>query len=157
VAGSTLITQADLEARYPPQHVRALWSDTGSGQPGPRLQIALDVASRVASSILLKAWPDPAQHVILADEDPAVKDAICDLAMAHGAKGKPEWSGEGRPYSGLEKSAKDTHEHLAKAQLRSVGEAKAGKNPNLQTTIASPEEPAFMFAPSRGRPNPGGY
>lgn len=157
MAGATLITQADLEARYPPKNVRAVWCDDGSGQPGPRLAISLAVASRVASAILLKAWPDPAQHVTLVEEDDAVKDAVCDLAMGHGAKAKPEWSGEGRPYSGLEKAAVDRLELLVKAQLRSVGEVKAGKNPNLQTTISSAEDPQYMFAPSKGRPNPGGY
>lgn len=151
-----LVTQADIEARYPPNVTRLLWSDNGAGQPGPRMAIAIRVASRMAEAILLKAWSEE-QIAELVARDEAVKDAICDLAVAHGAKAKPEWTGQDRPYAGLEKQARETLELLAKAQLRSVGEKTAGSNPNVKGSIGSGVEPQYMFAPSKKRPYPGGY
>lgn len=151
-----LVTQADIEARYPADTVRLLWSDKGAGQPGPRLAIAIRVASRMAQAILLKAWSEE-QIAELVDKDDAVKDAICDLAVAHGASKKAEWSGQDRPYAGLDKAARDTLELLVKAKLRSVGEKTAGGNPNVKGSIGSGVDPQYMFAPSKKRPYPGGY
>lgn len=152
-----LITREDLEDRYPPQHVLGVFADDGGLEPGPRLAIACLVATRLGQAVLLKAWPDPAQHETLLAEDEAIKSAFCHLAMAEGVVGKPEWSGPGAPYATLRKDALAMLELLAAAQLRSIGEAKAGANPNRKGNVASPDCPPFMFAPSRNRPRPGGY
>lgn len=156
------ITQADLEERYGPTHVRQIWSPKGSNVPDTaRLGKSCAVASRQADAILAKAWPagtvSPDAIEKLVANDDAVKDAICDLAMAHGVKGKPEWSGEGAPYAGIQAAARKMLEDIARGQLRPRGELEAGSNPNVRGHVRSPDNPQFMFAPSRARPRPGGY
>lgn len=152
-----LVTQADLDARYPPNHVARIFCDDGSGLPGPRLAMALDEGSRQAEAILLKGWTSLDSIKKLVDEDSAVKGAICRLVVSLGCEGKPEWSGEGAPYATARKDARQTLEDVARAALRSRGEAVAGKNTNQLTRVSNPQCPPFMFAASKGRPNPGGY
>lgn len=152
-----LITQIDLEERYPPQFVSQVFADNGGLEPGARLAVACVVATRQAQAVLIKGWPDSSQHADLVAEDDAIKSALCDLAMFEGMKGKAAWSGEGAPYSTLRKDALAMLELLVQGQLRSVAEAKAGKNPNVAGRITSPDCPEFMFAPSQRRPRPGGY
>lgn len=157
MAGVVYITQADIEARFPTSHVGAVWSNDGSGTPdATRLAKSCSVASRQGDSELMKAWT-PDQIPTLVAEDDAVKDALCDLAMAHGVKGKPEWSGEGAPYAGLRKAALEMLAKLASAQLRSRAEPLAGANPNRRGRITSADSPQFVFAPNAARPRPGGY
>lgn len=151
-----LITREDLEERYPPQHVRGVFADDGSREPGPRLPVACAVATRLGEAVLLKAWTAEQIRGLVA-EDEAIKSAFCKLAMYEGADGKPEWMGEGRPYASLRKNALETLELLVKAELRSRAEATVGANPNRKGSVSSPDSPQFMFAPSKGRPRPGGY
>ena len=152
-----LITQLDLEERYPPQFVSQVFADDGGLEPGARLAVACVVATRQADAVLMKAWPDRAARALLVAEDDAIKSALCDLAMFEGMKGKPQWSGQGAPYAGLRKDALAMLELLVIGQLRSDGEAKAGGNPNRKGNITSPDCPQFMFAPNARRPRPGGY
>jgi hypothetical protein len=150
-----LVTQADLEARYTPRVVRQIFSDDGTQNAGPRLAIACETASAQAVALLLKAWSEE-QIVTLAFEDPAVKHAICGLAMAIGAAAKPEWSGEGRPYAGLEKQSISWLKELAAAHIRSRGEAQgAGTNPTIAGRTNKPT-PQYIFAETKGK-RPGGY
>lgn len=156
MAGPQYIFQADLEQRFKASVVKGVFSDDGGGVAGPRLDQSARVASRQADGVLLKAWTGD-QIATLVAEDEAVWSAVCELAMAHGAEGKPEWSGEGAPFNGLRRRALEMLELLAKAHLRSRGESVAGSNPNVKGSIASPSSPQFMFAPSKGRPFPGGF
>lgn len=153
-----LITQEDIEERYPPQFVWQVFTDDGAAEPGPRLAVACAVATRQAQAVLLKAW-SAEQHAALIAEDEAVKSAVCDLAMFEGIKGKPQWSGQGAPYANLRKDAMAMLQELAAAQLRTIAEGKPGvsANPNRKGNIASPDCPPRMFAPTRARPRPGGY
>jgi hypothetical protein len=156
MAGPQYIVQADLEQRFRPDVVKRVFSDDGGGVAGPRLDQSARAASRQADAVLLKAWTVD-QVPLLVAEDEAVWSAVCELAMAHGTEGKPEWSGDGAPFEDLRRRALEMLEMLAKAQLRSRGEAVAGANPNVKGSVSSVESPAFMFAPSRGRPKPGGF
>jgi hypothetical protein len=157
VPAPALITQLDLEERYPPQFVSQVFADDGSLEPGPRLPVACVVATRLGQAVLLKAWKDPAQHAELVAQDDAIKSAFCEIAMFEGMKGKPQWSGQGAPYATLRKDALATLELLVQAQLRSIAERTAGANPNVRGNIRSPDCPQFMFAPNARRPRPGGY
>jgi hypothetical protein len=157
VPAPALITQLDLEERYPPQFVSQVFADDGGLEPGARLAVACVVATRQADAVLMKAWPDRAARQQLVAEDDAVKSAICDLAMYEGMKGKPQWSGQGAPYATLRKDALSMLELLAQGKLRSDAEPKAGGNPNVRGRVSSADCPQFMFAPSNRRPRPGGY
>ena len=152
-----LITQEDIEERYPPQFVSQVFADNGALEPGPRLAVACAVATRLGSAVLMKAWADPVARATLVAEDEAVKSAFCDLAMFEGMKGKPQWSGQGAPYANLRKDALANLELLVLGQLRSEAEPKEGANPNRRGNITTPDCPARMFAPTAGRPRPGGY
>lgn len=151
-----LITQEDLEERYPPQFVRQVFADNGALTPGPRLPVACVVATRLGESILLKAWTSATIPTLVA-EDEAVKSQLCAIAMFEGMQGKPQWCGQGAPYATLRSDAMKVLDLLAMGQLRSSAEAKAGANPNRKGNIASPDCPPRMFAPTRDRPKPGGY
>jgi hypothetical protein len=158
VAAPALITQEDLEERFPPQFVAQVFSDDGSLEPGDRLAVACAVATRIGQAVLLKGWPDASHHEALVADDEAVKSALCEIAMFEGMKGKPQWSGQGSPYFTLRKDALAVLELLVQGQLRSVAEkGTAGANPNRRGNITSPDCPQFVFAPSNRRPRPGGY
>lgn len=150
-----LVTQADLEARFPANVVRKLFCDDGSSSPGPRLTTALDEGSRQAEAILMKAWGIDSIALLVAN-DTAVKGAVCRLVMALGADARPEWSGEGMPYSTLRRDARQVLEDLVKAQLRSPGEAAAGANQNHLPRVSNARSPNFMFAATKGNPKAGG-
>ncbi len=152
-----LVTQADVEAFYPPVDVRQLFSDNGSATPGPRLATAITAASARAKSVLLKGWPSEAQVEQLVAADPAAKHAVCRLVMAIGYEGRVAYNGpQGNPAATLEKLAITTLEQLVAAQLRSVGEATAGKNPMYADRVTTPD-PNFIFAPSGGTTPRGGF
>jgi hypothetical protein len=153
---TALVDQDDLEAEFPSSHVRGIFCDDGSGTPGPRLARACEVASSLAESLLLLGFTSE-QIATLVDEDPAVKSAICGLAMSEGAKAKPEWSGESAPYGRLRSESMTTLKAIAQGHQRSKGEAVAGVNPHLRGDVQSPQDPQYLFAPSRGVPAPGGY
>lgn len=156
MAGPVYISQADLEDHYTPTVVTNLFDDSGAGTPGPRLNRACAIASRQGDAILLKGW-SPEQIATLVHEDEAVLAALCKLAMAVGGEGKPEWTGEGAPFQTAAKDARAELELLAKAHLRSRAEsAGAGENPNRRGSV-SHGTPQFLFAPSRSKPNPGGF
>lgn len=151
-----LITQEDIEERYPPQFVRQVFTDNGALSPGPRLPVACVVATRLGEAVLLKGWSAAAIPTLVA-EDEAIKSQLCAIAMFEGMQGKPQWCGQGAPYATLRKDAMAVLELLATAQLRSSAEAKAGANPNRKGNISTPDCPARMFAPTKARPRPGGY
>lgn len=156
--GPARIDQGDLEKFFPPKHVRAVFSDDGSGNPGSRLALACSVASRRAEGILMRAWPAEASIDALFEEDEAILYATCGLAMALGVTGRPEWSGQGAPYAGLEKTCLTALRELADAQTRSRAEQNgAGGNPTLKNRIEAPAEPQYVFAASKKQPRRGGY
>lgn len=151
-----LVTQADVEARFPPLVVRQLFSDDGSSTPGPRLAAALDEASRQGEALLLAAWPLES-IALLVQNDSAVKGAICRLVIAIGADGKPEWSGDGAPYQTLEKKARAWLQDLATAAIGSRGEEQAGANTVQLARLQNDRSPPnFMFAATKGNPRAGG-
>lgn len=156
--GPARITQADLEANFPPNHVRAVFCDDGKKNvPGPRLAAACTRASRRAESILLRAWTSEQIDVLFA-EDEAIKAETCRLAMAYGVEGKVEWTGQGAPYQGLEQAALKALKDLADAEQRSRAEREgAGQNPRVTGNISPTQCPQFMFASTKSRPRRGGY
>jgi hypothetical protein len=155
VPAPSLVTQADLEAHYAPKVVRQVFSDDGTQNAGPRLAVACQTGSAQACALLLPAWTEE-QIVTIAAEDPAVKHAICQLVMAIGTEGKPEWSGEGRPYAGLEDRARKWLKDLAAAAIRSRAEAQgAGQNQTIRGRTNKPT-PQYIFAETKGK-RPGGY
>lgn len=157
MAAPIYIGQSDLEAFFPATHVRQVFSDDGSGTPGPRLATALSAGCRQADAYLLKGWADDNLAALVAGDD-SIRLAVCQLVMAVGVLGKPEWSGEGAPYATLRKDALAMLQLLSTAQLRSRAEKTgAGANPNAKGSIASAACPQFVFAPSRRNPRPGGY
>lgn len=154
--GNARIDQEDLEANYPPGVVRRVFSDDGSGIPGPRLARACQRASRRAESILLRAWSD-AQIDKLFEEDESVVAATCGLAIFYGVEGKTEWTGQGAPYEGLERRCLAELRDLADGKSRSRGEAQgAGTNPTITGRTNAPC-PQYVFAESRKQPRRGGY
>lgn len=150
------VTQADLEARYPPAHVARVFSDNGADRAGSRFATSASVGCRQADAILLKAWSrDELETLVLGDD--GILDAVCDLVLAHGMKGKPEWSsGEGTIYANLKRDALASLQLFVTGQQRSRAEADAGANPNIRGRRTVPC-PQFVFAPSRRNPKPGGY
>ena len=157
MAAPIYVGQSDLETFFPANHVRLVFCDDGTGNPGPRLAVACSVGCRQADSILLKAWEDDNLAALVAGDD-AIRLAVCSRVMAVGVLGKPEWSGEGAPYAQLKKDALATLQLLATAQLRSRAEKTGGgANPNAKGSIGSAACPQFVFAPSLRNPRPGGY
>lgn len=153
-----LITQEDLEERYPPQFVAQVFSDSGSLQPGDRLAVACMVATRLGEAVLKKAWPTAEQRAALVADDEAVKSQLCAIAMFEGMQGKPQWCGQGAPYALLRTDALKMLELITAGQLRSVAEeGTAGPNPNRRGNITTPDCPERMFAATNARPRRGGY
>lgn len=155
--GPARIDQGDLEANFPPQHVRRIFCDDGSGNPGPRLAKACLRASRRAEAILLRAWTLEQIDVLFAEDDSIVAES-CRLAIAFGVDGKTEWSGQGAPYQGAEKAALAALRDLTDAETRSRAESLgAGTNPTIKGSIGTPREPAYVFANSINQTRRGGY
>lgn len=150
-----LVTQADVEARFPPSVVRALFCDDGSGTAGPRLVIALDEASRQAEAILLGSWGLD-QIALLVQNDAAVKGAICKLVIAIGADGRPEWSGPVAPYATFRKDARQMLTDLQSTALGSRGEEQAGANTVGHAQVNNSRSPNFLFAATKNNPRAGG-
>lgn len=154
--GPARIDQGDLEQNFPPKHVRLIFSDDGSGNPGPRLAAACLRASRRAESILLRAWSLESIDKLF-EEDEAVMAECCRLAIAYGVQGKTEWSGQGAPYEGTEKAALAALRDLTDGQMRSRGESQgAGTNPTITGRSTVPD-PQYVFASSAKQPRRGGY
>lgn len=158
MAGTIDITLADLEGQFNARQVQSVFSDDGSGKPGARLQTAISVARRLADGVMLAAWSE-AQIVTLVAEDDAIRSAVLDLVMSEGMKGRLEWDTEGGPRDRLRKAGLENLKLLAQAQLRSVGESKAGVNPHVKAASARTERNphTFVFAPSKARPVRGGF
>jgi hypothetical protein len=154
-AAISALTQDDLERHFPPDNVRTIFSDDGSGNAGPRLKTALLVGFRGVQTILLKAWT--AEQILgLVLQDEFVKAQVCALTMVHGCQGRIQWVGKDAPYEGLRKTTTDILEAMAEAQKRSVAEQTVGKNPNLAGRATHPE-PKRIFAPTGDNPRRGGY
>jgi len=154
--GIPLVTQADMEARFPPAHVRRVFSDDGSVTMGPRFDMIVDEASRQGEAILLRAFTRD-QIATLVAEDAAVKGAFCKLVLAAGCEGRAEWSGQGAPYTGLYEKARQMLRDIADAELRSPAEAKAGANTTHLPRVQTAESPAFMYQSTRGNRSGGGF
>lgn len=156
---SAYIGQADLESRFGVKQVLRVFCDDGSNTVGPRLAISCDVGSREADSILATAWPSTEQRLTLVTSDLAIWASVCDLAMADGMSARPEWQvtdgSKPSPYQSLADRAKARLKQLAQAQIRSVAEETAGKNPHTRMGKVSRHE--FIFAPSNGRAYRGGF
>lgn len=154
-----LVTQADLNARFGAAQVVRVFCDDGSGTAGPRLPVSLEVGSREAESVLLGAWSQEAIALLVANDE-AVKAKVCDLVLADGHSGRPEWQGgPDAPGVQMRKQALEFFRDLAKAQKRSAGEAQAGANPHarggLVTTARVPH--SWTFAPSANNRPRGGF
>jgi hypothetical protein len=124
---------------------------------GPRLATACLVASRIAESLLLKAWSLEQIDELFA-EDQAIVALTCQIAMGWGTSGRAEWSGQGAPFEGLQKAAEGALDKIAAGAMRSRGESHgAGVNATITGRQDAPPDPQFMFAPNRLRPRRGGY
>jgi hypothetical protein len=153
-----LVAQADLTARFGATRVREVFCDDGSGVVGPRLTTSLAVGSRQAEAELLKAWPSD-QIQTLVDGDEAIKAAVCDLVLADGMSGRPQWQGEGSPVETLRKTAMESLRAYAAAEKRTAAEATAGANPNARVGLVTTGRPSttFVFAPNAASPRPRGF
>ena len=141
-----------------PEQVQRLFIDDGSNTPGSSLAIACESASRRADMILRPAGWDVTSIQQLVENDDAVKDALCDMAMHFGTKRRTEWYTDGKPpFQAVFKEAITTLQSIGQADLRPASESAAGPNPTYEVRVNVPEEPQFVFAPSSGRPSPGGY
>lgn len=154
-----LVTEAHMTARFGADKVARVFCDDGSGTAGPRLAVSLEVGSREAESVLLGAWSQEA-IVLLVENDEAVRAKVCDLVMADGHSGRPEWQGGAdSPSVLMRKQALEFLKELAKAQKRSRAEEQAGANPHarggLVTTARVPH--SWTFAPSRDKRPRGGF
>jgi hypothetical protein len=159
MAGAVEFTLSDLEAQFDASMVKRVFCDNGNGRVGPRLTSALSVARRVADALLLAAWSQE-QIEVLVTEDDAVRSAILDLALSEGMKGKLEWDVAGGVRERMRKAAIENLNLLAQGKLRSVAEAAgAGRNPHTKpgevNTQRTPH--TFIFAPTKARPNRGGF
>jgi hypothetical protein len=151
------VTQAMLERRYPPLTVRRTFSDDGTGVAGERLQTALDEAYDVVDMRLRKVWGTDGIEALVSGSE-ALTGVVCRIAMALGAGGRLEYRTEDKsPLDAEIQSALKTVDQITRADLRPSSESAAGANPMYSDRTNAPEEPQFVFAPSRGRPAPGGY
>jgi hypothetical protein len=156
------ITQADIEARHKPREVRSAACDDGSGVAGTSLTTAIATACRRGQLILGRAWPAQSQIEALVAGDDAINGALCDMAMYELTKRVKAWIGpDGKPLLfQVNKDAEAMLTAIADAQLRSNGEATAGLNPRYADRVNIPvasQETQFVFAPTVGKPTPGGY
>jgi hypothetical protein len=154
-----LVAESDLNTRFGADKVARVFCDDGSGTPGPRLPVSLEVGSREAESVLLGAWSKEAIALLVANDE-AVKAKVCDLVLADGHSGRPEWQGgSDAPGVQMRKEAFDFLKELARAQKRSRGEEQAGANPHarggLVTTARVPH--SWTFAPSANNRPRGGF
>jgi hypothetical protein len=155
---AALVTQADLTARFTATRVKEVFCDDGGGTIGPRLATSLAVGSRDAEAELLRAWPSDKIQTLV-DGDEAIKAAVCDLVLADGMSGRPQWQGEGSPVESMRKTALDKLKAYAAAEKRSKAEAEAGANPNARVGIVTTGRPesTFVFAPNAASPRPRGF
>lgn len=152
------ITQADLEARFTPRQVQRVFTDDGANTVGPRLELALEEASKIARAILRKSWPGATNLDALIANDASIIGAIATIAMELGANAHPEWQnadGTG-PYSKAGIAARATLTAVAAAELRPESEAQAGANPTYIDRVTAPD-PNFIFAPVNGKNSGGGF
>jgi hypothetical protein len=152
------VTFAQMTASFTARQVRETFTDDGAATMNETaFNEAVEAASGIADAILGKAWPDATSRAEIA-ADPAVNYQIRIIVMHLGAGRKPEWRGPGgNPYESDRKLAEKTLERIAVAGLRPAAESTAGANPNVGGATNVPESPQFVFAPSVGRPNTGGY
>jgi hypothetical protein len=156
-----LVTLSDLEASFGEELVREVFSPTGVAidalSPPARLTRALDVGSRQAESIIMRAWPSAEAVAEVVDGDVAVAHAICGLVMAIGMQGKPHWTGQDAPYRSLKKESDTTLFDLSKGKRLTI--AKPGAHPVNQPRVTRGGARARMFAPpsSGSNDNRGGF
>lgn len=153
------VTQAQCESRFTPRTFRSWFIDDGSGTPNAALITdALEEGSRKAQAILGKAGWDDDAITAMASADASVRGPICDLVASLGMRRKIEFWGEGPTprWRALEKSGEDALEDIVQARRRPAGEAQAGANPIYETRVTAPE-PNFVFAPSGGKNQSGGF
>lgn len=151
-------SQADLEAQFGPEQVRRVFSDDGLTVSSAALAAAIARASRVVDSVLARAWPDAVTRATVAGDE-GVKAIASTLAMHYGYQRRPEMRSDASPEGPLAKDADRALadlDRIAKGELRPEV-ADGGTNQNVVGRLTTPQTPQFMFAPSRGRPRPGGY
>ena len=141
-----LVSQATLELYFRPRNVKEVFTDDGGQVAGPRLAAALQVGSDQASAKLSKvpAWQEEEAQQELVDGDTSLQFAVCQLVMAVGHEGKPEWSAEDRDVSSrLRKQAFEAIDNFA-----------------TENTVHHPRTAnarQFEFARRRGNDTSGGF
>jgi hypothetical protein len=158
MADPVYVVRADIEAQFTPDQVRRAFTDDGATFNDAAFAAAAARASRVADSILAKAWPDPVQRADVAGDD-SVKACVGTLVMHYGLSRRPEYRGADglAPFAADAKEARADLEAMAAGELRPDVSADAAKNTNVSGRLNRPVSPSFMFAPSVGRPDPRGY
>ncbi len=157
---AALVSQSDVERRCGASVLVQLLDDDRDGVADPaNVSEMLDVGSRDAESIMLKAWSRD-QIGQLAAEDVIVREAICDICIG--------WAGERKPgflqADGLtpwakkrERGERVLHE-FASGKRRVGAEEVVGVNQTIGARVTNDVPPTFVFAATKADPRgPGGF
>jgi len=162
--GPAYVTRADLQAQFTPDQVARAFSDDGGATFNQSaFDSAVARASRVADSILAKAWTDPAQRALIAADD-GVKGMIAVLAMHFGTSRRPEYISQEMPNGPMAAAAKEARQDLeaiAAGEMEPSYAAGAATNTVAVGSLHNPSAvrggPDRFFSPTRAKPNPGGF
>lgn len=159
MAVTALIARADLNARFGAATVTRFADDIGDDSASDdNLDVVLEEATSIALGYLRRAWTTD-QVSLLVTNDPAVKGALCDIAMGVLSRRRPEFIGpDGKSlYAAVQKAGEDRLDKMAKAELRPAGETTAGANPIVRTTT-NRDTTIFTFQGTKANPKaPGGF
>lgn len=156
-----LFTQQDLERHIGPTEVAQLLDDDGDGvADAANVAQVIDVASDMAVGLLRGGFSE-AQILDLAANDWAVKEAVLDIAAGLCGKRRKEFGGASGeyPYKGRRDEGIQTLKDIAAAKRRAKGEATAGINQRIGTTVnVNRDEAPLVFTPTKKNPvGPGGF
>ncbi len=162
-----IIVIADLSNQVGLNRVLQFFDDDGDGvvtDADPNVVAILDQAEGQFYSRMLRAYPDKATLILLANADPIVKGHIVWLACELMAERRVEFTnaeGWGAFQVQYNRAMKEI-DLLSKGAVRSIGEATVGQGANtggrLQPRQNIGTTKQFTFAPSKGDPNgPGGF
>jgi len=156
MAGAVDITYSDLVDRFGSEMCRQVFCDDGSGTPGPRLTASLRSGRRLADTVLLKAWTREQIEVLVAEDD-AVRGAILDIAMSEGMMGRLQWESDTGARVTLRKQGIESLKLLVSGELESAASETAGPRIAKEAVRVARVPVAFSMAPSKARPNRGGF
>lgn len=151
------LSSADLDARAGAARVDLLFDDDGDSQRDPDvLNAIMCEAEDFAASRMLKSW-NRAAITTLAAQDITFRGHVAWVALELASERRAEWlaeDGKGR-YWAQYLRAKEHFDMLAKSQISSQGEVKAGANAQSGGTLGPTNDPnraTFTFAPDARAP-----